>query len=177
MRKYIFVFALLFVSFFLMASPSFALLCKEGQGLDKSDECWTAVRIPSNLTYVVSVGSVLVHDFTNADSAELASVMGTTSTASLDTYNVIGVAQSVIATGDTGMVLVRGKGKVLAIGVTASGDRLFTSTTRGNVGTGVPRVANANMDTQTSGDPIAISLQTRTTGTTGTIDAYIKGIL
>jgi hypothetical protein len=83
----------------------------------------------------------------------------------------IGVAQSVIATGDPGMVLVRGKGKIrLAAGcVTASGDRLYASTNFGDAGTSMGQYTAFDV---ASADKVAIALQS-STAAAATIDAYI----
>ena len=132
--KKIFIFAFLSLAFLAVASPAFALQCKVGNY--GSDECWTDVRVsPLETTYPVSVGTVLVYDFKAGDidgvspnspdggAFQVRVLQG--GTASLDSYRVAGVAQTVIATGDRGRILVRGRGKVRQATQSASGDRLY----------------------------------------------------
>jgi len=169
MKKIIFS---LFVVFALLsvANPAHALLCKSGQA-GNSDECWTEVKVSSAETNVVSAGAVLMYDITT-DSADTNAYQVVLTTASLDAHRVAGVAQSIIATGDTGLILVKGKGKLNVHGVTATGDRVFTSASEGHAGTTIPAMGATNTS---SGDPIGFALQ-NSTAARATIDAYINVI-
>lgn len=164
MKKIKFLF--LFVFALLLSHNAFALNCKSGQSLN-SDECWTEVKVSAQETGVVSAGSVLVYD-TGTDSAERAAYEVRLATASLDSFRIAGVAQTRIATGDTALVMVRGKGKICLAGTVASYDRLYTSASAGLSGT----TFGASTAAITSGDPIGYALQA-STGTRATIDAYI----
>ena len=170
-----FIFSVLFVLALLVAvSPAFALQCKEGNY--GSDECWTNVIIASNDTTVVIPGTVLVYDHRAVDATvDTADFTVRAQTVSTDSNRIAGVAQQTIATGDRGMVLVRGHGQIryVAEGGTstsvASGDRLYLSATDGAAGQNRPNDASASVD-----GSFARALEASTTGTT--IDAYITVI-
>lgn len=160
MRKMIlFVLALL-----IIASPAWALQCKTSQS-GQSDECWTTVRVSNLETTAVIPGMLLVYDFTD-DNVDDAAFQVRVSTASEDGYKVAGVAQSVIATGDQGAILVRGKGKLRVAGGNASGDRLYPSTTAGSAGRHGPGGVLASHDAL-----VAFALAANTGA--ATTDAYI----
>lgn len=170
------VFGLFVVLSFVCLNPtSYALLCKNSQGIDgqsASDECWTQVRIPADFNQVVSAYSVLVYEFTSADNPDRGAYYARPVTASADWYRVAGVTQSIIATGDYGMVLVRGKGQLrtTSTGV-SSGDPLFAAARTGFAGSN--RAAATN-ERNVSSDPVAFALEAGPgTGTEATIDAYI----
>ena len=118
-------FFLLFVGLLLLASPAFALQCKDGGSLN-GDECWTDVYVSPIETSPTTVGTVVVYDF-SAGTAEKAAYQVRVASASTDGYRVAGVVQKVIATGDWGRVLVRGKGKLRTVNILSSGDRLVVS--------------------------------------------------
>lgn len=152
---------------FLLIPNAFALNCVKSQIVGQSDACWTQVTVAAGETGVVSAGSVLVYEFTNSDDADMAAVTVRRATASNQSHRVAGVAQSVIATGDTGVVLVRGKGKLCVKDATSSGDPLYVSSSAGLAG-------RHNSTSIGSGDPIAFALQANTTENPGaSIDAYI----
>ena len=168
MKKILFSLLIAF-SLLAVSENAFALICKTGQA-GNSDECWTEVKVSARETMVVSAGSILVYDMAT-DSADRNAYEVVLATASLDRYKVAGVAQQTIATGDSKLVLVRGKGKLIVKGaVDATGDRLYVSSTEGKagsqIGLGVPF-------TTASADPIAFALQSATSGPQTTIDAYI----
>lgn len=169
MKKYFISFLFVLALIVVASNPAHALQCKAGN-FEASDECWTNVKVSSAETYVVSAGSVLVYDITT-NSAQRNSFEVRLADASADTHLIAGIAQSVIATGDYGRVLVRGKGKlVLAPGaVVATGDRLYTSSSVGKAGTAMSSYVTSDIS---SGDPIAFALQA-STAAAATIDAYI----
>jgi hypothetical protein len=148
-------------------SPAFALDCKNGNY--GSDECWTTVMVSPNETTPVNVGTVLKYDI--ADDSSDKGAFNVRVATTVDGYLVAGVAQSAIATGTRGNILVRGKGKILSWGAVASGDRLWPSF----AGIAVSK-ASADVASAASHDKaIAFSL---TTGTGTAInptsnDAYI----
>lgn len=127
----------LFVLMLLAAvSPAFAMQCKAGNY--GSDECWTEVRVSSGETTPVIPGTVLIYDFTGPGTGgpDAVSYQVRVSSAVTQGPRIAGVAQKVIATGDSGMVLVRGQGKVrLDAAAVASGDNLFPSATAGTLRT------------------------------------------
>lgn len=149
----------------LIAPSAFALQCKNGNY--GSDECWTNVVVSLQETTPVVQGSVLVYDYqSNSGNVDTASYQVRVADASADWNIVAGVAQSNIATGDSGLVLVRGQGKIRTKTTFAitSGDALYVSTSADStkvVVTGAGPVANALVTTSASGN------------TSATIDAYI----
>lgn len=165
MKKLKFLF--LFAFTLLLAKSAFALDCKNGNSFS-SDECWTNVKVSSSETTPVIAGTVLVYDFASPTDANDAAFQVRVSSASTDNYKVAGVAQRTIATGDTGLVLVRGKGKIRATTAVASGDRLFTTSLSGRAGTYSP---SDNTSVASRDKNIAFSLQTSTAS--ATIDAYM----
>lgn len=153
-------FFLLFAFALLVANSAFALQCKDGNA-PMGDECWTEVKISSVETTKVIPGTVLEFDATTDNAIENAYVVRVAN-ASADFAAIAGVAQSVIATGDYGRVLVRGKGKVkVTAGINATRDSLYASSTAGTLGTGIA----------TGAYPIAFALQT--SAAAATIDAYV----
>lgn len=152
-----------------VSSPAFALSCKNGQA-GNSDECWTEVKVSNRETNVVSAGAILVYDM-NTDSADRNAFEVVLATASQDSFFVAGVAQRRIATGDTDMVLVRGKGVINVITTVSTGDRLYVSSSEGHAG---KLFGNGSGTTVVSTDPIGFALETDTSGAPGaTVDAYI----
>lgn len=140
---------LFFVALFLLAANNaFALQCNQSRDIDgSSDNCWSSVTVASNETTLVSAGTVLVYDVNNAkNSASAASYQVRVTTASSSGVFVAGVAQKSIASGETALVLVRGRGDLavkttdtLASGtpvwVSSSGDAtIATSTTQNQLG-------------------------------------------
>lgn len=159
-------FLMFFVGVLLMASPAFALQCKDGNF--GPDECWTEVEVSRVETTPVIAGTVLVYDFTsNEGSSETAAFRVRVATASADAYKVAGIAQKTIATGDRGRVLVRGKGLLRVAGITASGDRLFTSSTAGVASNSMP----AGNTVASRDRNIAFALETESAA--ATTDAFI----
>ena len=149
----------------LIASPAFALQCKQGNF--GSDECWTNVKVSDSETNPVIAGTILVYDFASSTSSDDSAFNVRVSSASADNYRVAGVAQNAIATGKEGLVLVRGKGKIKIVGVATSADRLWVSATAGKAGTQFV----TDSAVATNDRPIAIALTTTTI--TSTADAYI----
>lgn len=160
--KYLFLaFAL---SLFIVPS-SFALQCHEGNL--GSDECWTNVVVSPLETTPIVRGTIVVYDF-NGGSTDNGAYQVIASTANTDGYRVAGVAQSTIATSDSGLVMVRGQGKIRTIGNLASGDRIYVS---GTAGKGV-KGASTDISSVASRDKaIAFALQSATTDATN--DAFI----
>lgn len=173
MKKLFIVFSVLVLALLIAGPSAFALQCKAGN-FESSDECWTNVKVSATETYVVSAGAILVYDITT-DSAQRNSFEVVVADASADDHLIAGVAQSIIATGDYGRALVRGKGKLClghagGAGITvATGDRLYVSSSRGKAGT---TLATSGSTAVSSSDPIAFALQANST-TPATIDAYI----
>jgi len=128
LKHLVFLFAILLVS----ASNAFALQCAEGRNVEgSSDDCWVTVRVASNETTLVSQGTVLVFDVNNtAHDADYGAFQVRVSSASADGVRVAGVAQTTIASGNTGMAIVRGKGYVgiKTTETVTSGNALFVST-------------------------------------------------
>lgn len=159
MKKIKFLFLLAFA--LLVAKSAFALQCKDGNA-PMGDECWTEVKVSSAETTRVIPGTVLEFDTTTDNAIDNAYIVRVAN-ASADNAALAGVAQSVIATGDYGRILVRGKGKLRATaGVNATRDYLYASSTAGALGT----------IGATGHVPAAFALQTNTTAA-ATIDAYI----
>lgn len=162
-----FVFALFTL---LIVSPAFALQCKDGQSLN-SDECWTEVRIAAGYTTLVSRGHVLVASY---QAAALTDVDGWTATHPIASNNIVlGVAQSNIATGDTALILARGRGVIKTrSGVTnnapviTSGDPLGVSGFVSHAGAAVLTTSTLNID------KVANSFETQTAND-DTTEAYI----
>lgn len=145
----------------LLASPAFALQCKDGNYAG-SDECWTEVRISSVETTPVIPGTVLEYDATT-DADETNAYIVRVANASADYAAIAGVAQTRIATGDYGRILVRGKGKVrLTAGVNATRDYVYASSTAGALGP-IPA---------TNAVPVAFALEPNTSAA-ATADAYV----
>lgn len=146
-----------------VASPAFALQCKEGNY--GSDECWTSVKVSASETTPVIAGTVLMYDFASSTGPDDSAFQVRVSSASTDVYKVAGVAQGPISTGDRGMILVRGQGQLQVANSATSGDRLYTSSTAGKAGT----IGGDNITTSHDG-MIAFALET---SVSATIDAYI----
>jgi len=165
MKKFLF----LVIALLLLTQNAWALNCKTSQS-NQSDECWTVVKVSNSETTPVISGTVLRYDFTSSTGADDSSFQVRVATASGDAYLIAGVAQNTIATGDEGMILVRGKGKVRLAGAITSGDRLFASSTAGALGGGIYAG-----NTVASRDPnVAFALKTETAA--ATTDAYITVI-
>jgi hypothetical protein len=166
------IFSVLFVlALVMVVTPAFALDCKNGNY--GSDECWTTVKVASAETTVVIPGTVLVYDFSSVvadsnNSADQAAWTVRVSSAITDGYKIAGIAQTKIATGDRGIIMVRGQGKVRIATASASGDRLYASSTAGALDdTNSVDVASAASRDRA----IAIHLATSTAAATD--DAYI----
>lgn len=160
--KYLF---LALVLSFVIVPASFAMQCHSGNL--GSDECWTNVMVSPLETTVVEKGTILMYDAT-ASSADLNAFQVKVTTANTDGYKVAGVAQRTIATGDYGLVLVRGQGFLRTIGAVTSGDRLFVS---GSTGKGVKGASVDTASVASHDKAIAFALVTSATDATG--DAYI----
>jgi hypothetical protein len=163
-----FIFSLLFVLALVVAvSPAFALQCKEGNY--GSDECWTEVKVSAAETTPVVSGTVLKFDVAT-DSADRNAFEVRVATATADYAKIAGVAQGRIATGDRGMILVRGQGQIKVTGGgIATGDPLF-------VGGAAGTVSEASADAVTVGlyanDPVGFALES-STAASATIDGYV----
>jgi len=139
---------LFFVAFFLLAGNAFALQCNQSRDIEgSSDSCWTSVQVASNETTLVSIGTVLVFDVSNAvNDPDNGAFQVRVADASADGVFVAGVAQQSITSGATALVLVRGKGNLAlkandtiasggAVFVSTSGDgSIVTSTTQNQLG-------------------------------------------
>lgn len=134
-----------------------------------SDDCFSVVTVASNETTLVSLGTVLVYDVFNIEgTVARASNQVRVSAASTDGIHVAGIAQGTIASGNTALVMVRGR-SVVALSDTdtvASGDALFVGAS-GDVG-----VTTSTTQTQPA---FALDSQTAASGTQtrATIEAYI----
>ena len=178
MKKFIFV-ALFVLALVLVVTPAFALDCKNGNF--GSDECWTNVQVSPLETLPVSIGTVLIYDVSagplTADDggAFQVRVLGAGAN-SYDGYKVAGVAQRTIATGDRGIIQVRGKGKVRVASNIASGDRLYVAVDSINSGVLGKRAGTAT-EASSLDKIIAFGLNTQTAATcvstTAPCDAYI----
>ena len=131
MKKFIiFVIAIL-----LLATPAYALSCKTGTS-GNSDECWTTVRVSTSETTPVIPGMLLMYDFLSSPDASTSAYQVRVSDASTNEHYLAGFAQQKIATGDYGLIQVRGQGKVrLDAAAVSSGDDLYASATDGTVRT------------------------------------------
>lgn len=159
------IFSVLFVLALVVAvSPAFALQCKTGN--DGSDECWT--NVTARGTTPVIAGTVLVYDFTQDEDADYAAFNVVASSATAQNQLVAGVAQQTIATGDRGLILVRGQGQIRAGVAVTSGDRLFTSATAGSV----LKIANDTVASNSSRDK-AVAFALETSAAAATVDAFI----
>lgn len=158
--------ALFLVLALLVAVPAFAIQSKAGN--DRSDEIWSWVKVGDEETVVVNKGTILIWDFTSSEGTDDSSYQVRVASDIAKDYIVAGVAQNTIATGDAGMVLLRGKGKIKTLGSVTSGDRLWCSNEDGRA-TGDISVDVANAASHDHA--IAIALQT--SATDATADAYI----
>ena len=157
------------VGLLLVASPAFALQCKTGNY--GSDECWTEVKLSASETVLpATIGSALVYDFASSPDADTSAFQVRIATASTDSYRVAGISQTIISTGDRGMVLVRGKGKVQVSTAVTSGDRLYTTTDTSCRGCLGPQAAPGS-GVASHDKVVAFALQTVTAK--ATIDAFI----
>lgn len=164
--KFFLVLALILSAF--SAADAYALQCKSGQSLN-GDECWTEVQVSLLETNVVSAGAILVYDMNTGD-VDRGAYEVVLATASNDEYRIAGVAQTTIATGDRGLVLVKGKGQLLTRSACASGDRLYVSSSEGKSGT-TPGLGNTVI---VSPDAVGWALEACTSDATA--DAYITVI-
>lgn len=109
-----------------------AFLCNESRNVNgPTDSCWASVTVASNETTLVSSGTVLVYDVSNAvNTTTAASYQVRVADASADGVFVAGVAQRTIASGETALVLVRGSGELAtkSTDALASGNAVFVST-------------------------------------------------
>lgn len=161
-------FLVLFAFALLLASPAYALQCKAGN-FEASDECWTNVKVASGETIAVIPGTILQYDFLSVDSSEDKGAFQVRVARELtDGYKLAGVAQSRIASGDYGKILVRGKGLVRVAEATASGDRLFVSATDG----ALEDTNNTTVASTASRDKAAAFSLESSSGA-ATIDAYV----
>jgi predicted RecA/RadA family phage recombinase len=165
MKKLSLFFVLLLI---LGASQASAFVCTESRIVGQSaDYCVSTVTVASNETTLVSIGTVLVYDVANAQvAAANGSYQVRVATASANGIYVAGVAQNTIASGNTGLVVVRGISD-LALKTTetiASGNALFVS------GSG-----DATIVTSTTQDQLGFALESSTASgnTRQTKKAYI----
>lgn len=162
-------FLILSLAILLFAGKSaFALQCAPSRNSQGSaDQCYSYVTVASNETTLVSAGTVLVYDITNAQNAVAqGAYQARVSTASTNGVFVAGVAQNIIATGNSALVLVRGRG-VVGVKTTetiTSGNALFVSTS-----------GDASTVTSTTQTQLGFALTTLAASGNGetTTDAYI----
>ena len=168
--KYLFLVLALLL---LTSSNAFALVCNDSRGVEGSaDDCWVSVKVASNETSLVSSGTVLVFDITNAQFSNTNTAYQVrVSDASIDGAIVAGVAQERIVSGQTALILSRGRGDIAVKTATpfASGDALFVSTS------GDASIAVSANVLGTTGKPVAFAMETQTVSgnTKGTRKAYI----
>lgn len=111
----------------LIASPVFAYQCKAGQS-GNSDECWTQVKIAETYNTLVSSGHILVVSLASSTLAENDGYLARL--AASGDEEILGIAQASIASGESAMILARGRGVVKLAGPDAgiaSGDILAVS--------------------------------------------------
>lgn len=167
--KYLFLLA----AFLLVGNSAFALNCNESRMVGGSaDDCYTSVTVASNETTLVSEGTVLVYDIANAqNNANNSAYQVRVSTASSQGVRVAGVAQRTIASGESALVLVRGKGTVAlnSSATVTSGDALFVGVS-----------GDATQITSTTQEQLAFVLENQTgsggTNSRTTKKAYITVI-
>lgn len=127
----------IFLGFFLAlvlgigASDALALNCVQSQKVDGSDACWTQVRVAPEETRVVSIGSVLVYDFTSSASANESATQVRLASSVEDNPKIAGVAQDTLTAGQLAFIQVRGKGTLLVDSTASSGDRVWPSGAEG----------------------------------------------
>lgn len=156
--KYLFLALVLSLA---LAPSSFALQCHQGNL--GSDECWTNVQVDSLETKAVIAGTLLEFAASNNNADDNAYVVKVAN-ASADYAAIAGVAQGNISAGDSGLVLVRGKGKLKTVaGAIASRDYLYTTSNADGKAGIVPLPSGTR--------PIAHALQS--SAGDATIDAYI----
>lgn len=116
MRKVKLLFTLALVMFGVssLSSDAFALQCKSGQSLN-SDECWTEVQIGQGYPTLVSRGHVLTVSIGGNVVGDNNGYLANHSTTTGD-ETIIGVAQTSIASGNSGLVLAKGRGVVYITG-------------------------------------------------------------
>lgn len=160
-----------FGALLLFSTKAFAFHCESSSILtDSADKCVATVIVASNETTLVSTGTVLVYDVSNAlNTAVGGATQVRVATASANGVIVAGVAQNSVTSGSQALILTRGKGR-LAIKATdggiTSGAALWVSTS-----------GDASSVTNTTQNQLGFSLQNSTQGTGGgtrnVIDAYI----
>lgn len=166
MRKLKFLFVMAFL--LSLSGSAFAFSCNASRmSGGAADDCWVNVQVASNETTLVSVGTVLVFDTANAQvNANNSAYQVRVSTASANGVRIAGVAQKTIASGESALVLVRGKGEVAAKTADAivSGDALFVSSS-----------GDATIITSNTQNQLGFSLDTRAASgnTRDTVTSYI----
>ena len=154
----------------LMPASGWAFYCQSSMSPDESEMCFRQVRLSENETTLVSEGTVLVANFARTMVSENSSAQADSTVevadASAEGAYVVGIARSTIASGETAMVLVRGKGNVAVKNVEAisSGDALFVSTS-----------GDVSKVTSTTQNQVGFALEADASGTNtrDTISAYI----
>lgn len=111
----------------LMSGPAFAITTKAGTG-GGADEAWVSVKVPEDYPTLVSRGHVLVYHYNTNDINSADGLYVRHAFASTD-ESVAGVAQKTIASGETTLILAKGRGVVNyinspAANTLASGDAL-----------------------------------------------------
>lgn len=174
--KKIFISVLFVLAILVIASPAFALQCKQGNY--GSDECWTEVLIDVGYTRIVSAGDVLVASLEGITAANNDGFKARHSIASKPGM-ILGVAQRSIATGDRDLILARGIGVVQLVGAVennvASGDMLIvtegsTLSSRAGAVVGADGVVGTAWDATSI---VGVTMETQTTDDSANI-AYIR---
>lgn len=155
--------------FTLFSGKSFALICNDSRPIGgAADDCWVSAQVASNETTLVSAGTVLVLDITNAQfTADNAAYQVRVGAASSNGVFVVGVAQRVITSGSSALILARGKGTVAtnATDSITSGNALYVGVS-----------GNSTVTTSTTQTQLGVALQNQTSASTparSTITAYI----
>lgn len=162
-------FVLAFALFVMFSGKSFALICNDSRSIGGSaDDCWVSAQVASNETTLVSAGTVLVLDITNAQfNADNSAYQVRVGAASSNGVFVAGVAQRSITSGSTALILARGKG-VVATNVTdtiTSGNALFVGVS-----------GNATITTSNTQTQLGVALENQTATSTparSTVKSYI----
>ena len=160
MKKILF----LILALSLVASPAQAFYCQNSMSPGSPEACVTQVKVEASETTIVSQGTVLVYKLDASQTYGGTTVVRAANT-SAESVMVAGVSLGSIASGDTGLALVRGFGKVLPLGNLVSGDTLYAATG----GT----ASNAAPAASEDGTVIGFSLETNASGTATAIDAFI----
>lgn len=175
MKKILFVLALVLV---IGVPNALAVSCKTTTGPNEEEQCFAQVQLQSSEYVLVSEGMLVVYDVW--ETSPLQGLKGRLSRASADNAIAVGFVQnrnsitaagmgnSGYVTGDLVNVMVRGHGKVRTVGGVATGDKLVAAAS-GDVAQWW-----AGHNNVSSGDALAVAMETSSTNGTTARWAYIK---